>query len=1006
MSKMCDRYIGLYKHHSAQYGPNTAIFLLVGSFYELYDIHDATGQGSTSFDRAVDILGIQKVPKGGGLVSAGFKDITLHKFATMLTRENWTVVVVDQVKDDKGAVSSRDVARILSPGTHLEAVTADTFYTCGLWLQSPTWTDTASLGPPAFGAVAFDLTTGCIQTYEGVASGRRDTWSSDDLLHFFQVHPPKEITVWWRGHAMDQPTELFLRRTLSIPGALLHIRQATSFEQRGLEKEIVREDLLRRCFKPKSLLPLKSVLGLTEYPLTERALASLLLFVEDHFASAVDMLRIPIIWVPDTSVYIGNHALTQLNMVTLREEDSVLALFLKAHTHMGKRAIRRRLLYPTTQAEELEKRFTEVAWCWTPSEVVIHSLRQIADMSRLHRKLLVAGIDANDVLALEQSYKCSLRIAAAVEDGPLAASHELRTRFGEFLGAFSTIIDIDKARRASDDLFCLTQAAGPKCAAVEGEIAAAHAAIAAIHTELSEWVGVEKEFFRLEEKEASIVVAANKSVITRTTSSIKAGGVPESLKGIQVNTKKSSSSLEIPALNRLFKKILGLRDSLARTVKEELPIACDRLSSIYSETWDELEGWVCRVDMSYTIARVSRERGFVRPEIVGGTAGASLTTTGLRHPLIESQQTRVEYVKHDVRLGVGEEQGWLVYGMNASGKSSLMKSVGIAVILAQCGCYVPATTFRFTPFRSIFTRILNTDNLWAGLSSFAVEMTELGEILRRADPWSLVLGDEVCSGTESLSAMSLVGASLDHFMRRGARCIFATHLHGLQAIPLIASLSTLKVWHLRVRFDHATQRLIYDRTLHPGAGSSLYGLEVAKAMAIPHDILEVAHAIRRSLTGATTEQEAPTSAWNAAVQRKACEVCGNPVSLEVHHLRERKEATDGHFKDGTHMNTIRNLAVLCETCHLKTHAGTIEVGPVEQTSEGPVRRVEDLAAFAYRPSPKPGGLTEEQIDVIKREIRAFPLLPPSRMLFDLEERHGIKITSQRLRTIRASIPPT
>jgi DNA mismatch repair protein MutS len=971
---MFETYVRLYKHYVTQYGSNTAIFLLVGSFYELYDIHK-DGEGQTSFDRATTILGIQKVPKGEGLFSAGFKDSSLQKFATMLTRENWTVVIVDQVKDDKGSVSSRDVARILSPGTHIENTGADSFYTAGLWIDASWDAETA------FAAAAFELTTGVIETYEGTA--KRGDWSSDSLLHFFQVHPPKELVVWWRGHAIDQPTETFLRRILGVPSALIHVRQA---EQGALEKPVVREDLLRRCFKPKSLLPLRTVLGLT--PLTERCLASLLLFVEDHFSSAIDLLRIPMAWVPEDSVYLGNHALTQLNMITSREEDSVLALFLKAYTPMGRRALRRRLLYPITQPAALEQLYSEVDWCigMPAKEAVLGNLRQIGDLSRLHRNITVATVSAATVTALDMSYKCASRLMGQVGH-PLDTFKQHETDFTEYRTAFAEVFDIDKALKPQDDIFCLTDAAGPKCAAVEASIRTARDAIKTIHLELAKWVGVEKEYFRLEEKEASIVVAANRTVIKETERAIKAGSVPESLKGIQVHAKKSSSSLEVPGLNALFNKILGLRLALAKAAKEELPAACDSLAT---SLWDPLEAWIAQVDMSFTIARVSVERGFVRPVLVSGPA-ASLKAEGLRHPLIEAQQTRVEYVKHDVELG---QEGWLVYGMNASGKSSLMKAVGIATILAQCGCFVPATCFSYTPFKSLFTRILNTDNLWAGLSSFAVEMTELAEILRRADPWSLVLGDEVCSGTESLSAMALVGASLEHLSKRGARFIFATHLHGLQEIPVVAALP-LKVWHLQVRFDPATQRLFYDRTLHPGSGSSLYGLEVAKAMAVPFDVLESAHAIRKGLVGMATEADAPTSGWNSAVQRRVCEVCGSHKVLEAHHIQQRSEAVAGRLADGTHMNSMKNLTVLCEVCHDKVHAGKLEVGPVQQTSEGPVRVVKTKAL--------PKDMADETLELIKNDLRTYRTLAPARLIFYIEEKHGVKLTTQRLKTLRASL---
>ena len=1008
---MYARYINEYKQHSAKYGPNTAIFMLVGSFYELYDIPNEDGEYQTSMKRATDILGIQNVEKKGDAPGgkngrfAGFGAPQLHKYAAMLTRERWTVAVIDQQKDSTGKVKSRDVARILSAGTHVETSQSDPFYIAGLWLDGDNWSSDDA-APPTFGAVAIDLTTGEIHTYEGATTGRRTDWSSDTLLHFFQVYQPKELVVWWRGHTIDKPLEEQLRRIIGVPSALIHVYTAGAAEQGGLEKAIVREDLFQRCFKPKSLLPVNVVIGVKGFPIMERALAALLLFVQDHFASAAEMLRIPVAWVPTDSVYIGNHALTQLNMITAREEDSVLSIFLKGYTQMGIRAMRRRLLYPITRPDILEQRYTEVDWCFSAAaskkEGCLGNLRQIADLSRLHRKLTVASVNAQDVLAMDQSYHCALRIGEYVADSPLSMD---AGPVKEYMDAFAGIFDVDKARKSTEDLFCLRPLVAPQCAAIEDSIMTARQSIRDIHAQLANWVGVEMDCFRLEEKDASIIVGANKAVILQTSSMIKGlGQVPQTLKGLQIHAKKSSSSIEVPSLNALYTKILHLRERLAAAVRMELPPICDMLATKYIATWDALETWISQVDMSFTIARVSKDRGFVRPEILKDEGGTQIRLAGLRHPLIESQQSRLEYVKHDVRLGVTGEQGWLVYGMNASGKSSLMKAVGIATVLAQCGAFVPASRFQYVPVRALFTRILNTDNLWAGLSSFAVEMTELADILRRADPWSLVLGDEVCSGTESLSAMSLVGASLEHLYGQGARFIFATHLHGLQKIPRLGSLARMKVWHLRVRHDLATKRLIYDRTLHPGAGSSLYGLEVAKAMAIPLSVLDAAHEIRRSLAGEETEQTAKGSEWNTVVQCVECDVCKARIAnqLEVHHIQPRASATDGRLADGTSMNARRNLVVVCQKCHDAHHAGEMEIGCVKQTSEGEVREVVDLSKFKYKP-PAVTGLTAEELDVVKAELKAYPNLPAKRMLFDLEQRHGIKITAHKLSAIRLSI---
>jgi len=194
---MYARYINEYKQHSVKYGPNTAIFMLVGSFYELYDIPDADGEYQTSMKRATDILGIANVEKRGDAPGgkngrfAGFGEPQLHKYAAMLTRELWTVVIIDQVKDATGKVRSRDVARILSPGTHVEISQSDPFYLAGLWLDAGDWSKESEA--PSFGSVAIDLTTGEIHTYEGATTGRRTDWSSDSLLHFFRYISQKSL---------------------------------------------------------------------------------------------------------------------------------------------------------------------------------------------------------------------------------------------------------------------------------------------------------------------------------------------------------------------------------------------------------------------------------------------------------------------------------------------------------------------------------------------------------------------------------------------------------------------------------------------------------------------------------------------------------------------------------------------------------------------------------------------------------------------------------------------
>jgi DNA mismatch repair protein MutS len=334
--------------------------------------------------------------------------------------------------------------------------------------------------------------------------------------------------------------------------------------------------------------------------------------------------------------------------------------------------------------------------------------------------------------------------------------------------------------------------------------------------------------------------------------------------------------------------------------------------------------------------------------------------------------------------------------MNASGKSSLMKAIGIATLLAQAGCYVPATSFRIAPFRSLLTRILNQDNLWAGLSSFAVEMSELRDIFAKADPYSLVLGDELCSGTESVSATSLVAAGIQYLTQAKSRFVFATHLHGLHKL---ADFPNLGVWHLQCHYDIVNDRLVYDRTLHKGAGTTLYGIEVARAMHIPVPIVEAALAFRRKLEGEVSYSEATSSHWNASIVSKRCEKCGSPKAkdLEVHHVKHRADAVAGRFEDGSHQNNLRNLAVLCEKCHDDLHAGLFEIGPVQQTSDGEARSFTTVTTKVTKTTK------DEKRPVIEKYLREHPNIPLKRIVHAIQINENMVVSEAMVRAVRKQV---
>jgi len=1011
---MYEEYLNAYKHNSSIYGADTAIFYQVGKFYEFYDwVATKTGETHTSMKRFIDILGVRTTirkeasPESTDGLFAGIPEQSLHKYAALLTRLGWTVVVYDQVKDAKGAVKSRDVTRILTPGTHVEAATDVATYIAGVWLQAGVW---GSQEPPIFATMALDLTTGKSLTYEGRASGKRNSWTADDIFHFFQVYLPKECVVWWRGDEMDTPTPEFLQRQFGLPGIRIHILSANSADQGGFEIPMVRQEFLQQALSIKSLLPVNRILQIEGRPCTERLLCALLQRIKEQYPSGFKYIPLAQQWIPENHLSLGNQALFQLNMVAPQMGDSVLGIFQKTYTVFGRRAMRNRILYPKAAAGELERRYQEVQSVidiGVAEAILLHTnLRQIEDLPRLHKRLSEGEITASEILLLDKSYICARRLADLLEGAPLSKGGDWS--FGTIEEAMASVFSIEKAKNASEDAFCFADGCAPEVERVELEIQALFGSLQECLGKFQKWAGLPADTLRLDFREVlGPTISGVKGVMTLVAQAFKSKGTAIPYPGAQIQQKKSSSYLEAPFLETTFQQILRKRLELQAAIRAALPRLCAKVADTCLTAWGSLEDWVANVDVSSTIADVSVERGFVKPEIARGAGlEAFVAIEGLRHPLIEAMKTRVEYVKHGVSLGssVDTARGWLVYGMNASGKSSLMKAVGIALILAQAGCFVPATSFRFSPFQTLFTRILNTDNLWAGLSSFAVEMTELREILQSAGPGSLVLGDEVCSGTESVSATAIVAATLTHLHKRKAKFIFATHLHGLLDIPSLKQLSHLSIWHLKVRYDPIADRLLYERTLTPGPGSSLYGLEVARAMNLPEDVLALAHSLRRELLGTSSEMDAPGSSWNSAIRRQACEMCGAATTrdLEVHHIRPRAAANShGVFEDGSQQDHVRNLIVVCEACHDKVHAGLNEILPVVQTSEGPIRGTvaSGSVTTGSTGSGRRSKWTEEQIQSISNYLKIHINVPPKRAVFDLGEQ-GITISVSSLRQFR------
>ena len=391
---------------------------------------------------------------------------------------------------------------------------------------------------------------------------------------------------------------------------------------------------------------------------------------------------------------------------------------------------------------------------------------------------------------------------------------------------------------------------------------------------------------------------------------------------------------------------------------------------------------VSEIDIYCTNALNAFEYSYNKPSVIENEC-SFLVAKDIRHPIVERIQTQNRYIENDVCLGnipdsiknIQSSNGILLYGVNSSGKSTLMKSIGLNVIMAQAGMFVPCSNLTYSPYKHIFTRISGNDNIYKGMSSFTVEMTELKNILDRCNKNSLILGDELCSGTESISALSIVASGILDILSKNGNFIFATHLHELCDLDVIKSVETInkiQVYHIHVDTDN-NGNIIFDRKLTKGKGSSVYGLEICKYLKMPEDFLKNAEKIRKQLMDISSNLVEPKSSkYNSKLIVSSCGICGyipnGGVPLDTHHIVYQQNQDENGFvkvnNTNFHKNEEYNLIPLCKKCHDDEHNGNLNIKGYTETSNG--RKI----LYEYKKYDKSSyqTLDEKQLKELKKII--------------------------------------
>ena len=951
---MIELYQNFYSEAKQKYGDKIVVLMQVGKFFEMYDSCPiATGESQTNIREASALLEISvsetpiSVKKGEpthNKLFSGFPDYVVKKYERILIRQGYRGVFITQEKE--GKTYKREVTNIVSAGifTEEEGEYGET-PVLDRWLWA-FFCEDAEKDMLVHSAAISCATGKIIIGNTTISSGSSSNQGNDDIYLSLSTYEPAEVIVWHNSTSSLTATtirELF-HLNYDIP---LHIRSYVS--QKGAVKK--EEDILLRAFAMERAM-LFSELQIDRKPDVRRVLAHLLAFVEEHNPALIKNLKLPTDFQASEYIRLGNHTLEQVGMINKnrdRQNECYFHYFNKVQTACGRRALKQRLLQPIKNVTVLRNRIAVIDQ-WREAagkQEVLTGLKSIYDIEKLYRRLQLRSATLVDIWKLVSSILATGDVITATEIAGFSETEDGKS-IRKLISELRQRWDLTKlaAIRDAKEVECInpwTDTSPSELDGLEKEWKEAKEEYAKILAECR--TIVPDAFQPCREDDRPFAVYATK---TRCEKVFKAKVLSPTLRIEDVKGSFYLRSAEIDALNHRGLKILK---NWAAEWERVWSLETEQLSASLSVVFPKIVTFIAETDVNLNLALRAEEYGYCSPEFIDSSSmRAGLCTEGLRHGILERIRTDVTYVPHNVALGslatasdinpCSSESGILLFGVNSSGKSSLMKAIGLSVLLAQAGCPVPATRFQIAPYSSVFTRILGNDNLWAGMSSFVVEMTEFRNILEYSDAGSLVLGDELCAGTETSSAASLVAAGLECLIEKQASFFFATHLHELQRFPELMVLKALRWLHLRVRFDDVSGTLIYDRDLQEGCGQMNYGLEVCRALRMPSVFLDKAVAFRRRLQGAAPVLEAPQSRYNSDVIRRECSICKKEGSqnLEVHHIIHQEKAVKGFVTPGIKKNHAGNLAVLCEECHTKHHAGEITILGWQETSSGKVLR--------------------------------------------------------------------
>ena len=982
-------YFELTKGFLDEYGKNTILLMQVGSFFEVYGILNPetniiSGSRIEEFSKICELNIVEKNTCVGkdNVVMAGFKDMQIEKYIKKIQEAGFTAVVY--VQDEAAKNTTRSLGGIFSPGTYFspEPNKLTNSISC-IWIDLIENKLLMKGKYVVVGVANIDIYTGKSTIFQFKEAYVNNPTTYDELERFISIYNPSEVIL-----ISNLQNLLEIDSIISYAGidcSLIHkinvndpiLSSEKAKRVKNCEKQIYQKEILSKFYKFNDFNAFIESFNVNN--VATQAFCFLLDFVYQHNPHLINKIAEPIFENCSTRLTLANHSLKQLNIIndgTVKPSkySCVSQMLNNCLTPMGQRKFLYNFLNPVYNETFLQREYDATEHFLenfdTYNAFLKMNLSTIKDMSKWERQVFLKKISPksfynlhNNLQTVKNIYEKVFLDQVLITYLKVYESNILEVN--KFCNAISSFIienidlndvkDIDQLQNfetnfirvgVDEELDKKTQLLKES----EQKLNAISEYLSSLIESKEKKKGT--EYIKIHETEKN-----NFSLIsTVRRCNVLQDALPEQPTIIRLNYSDSNKKFDFIVSKKTFsfEKQSGSNNAI---VDSQINTLCKNISSIkvsmkdlitsvynkfisnFEQFQSQLESiinFVTLIDVLHMKSSLAKKYNYCKPNIVK-SAKSFVDAKQLRHCLIEQFQTNESYVSNDIVLGDGETDGILLYGTNAVGKTSFIRALGIAVIMAQSGLYVPCSAFNYMPYKYIFTRIIGNDNIFKGLSTFAVEMSELRTILKLSDQNSLILGDELCSGTETLSAISIFVAGIQQLHKCSSSFIFATHLHEIVDYTEITTLKSVKQKHMEVIYNKEKDMLIYDRKLKDGPGNSMYGLEVCKSLSLPQEFLDAAYEIRMKYHPETNSiLSLKTSRYNAKKIVGMCEKCGVRPGKEVHHMQYQKDAdiSSGLIIncDGImHKNNIANLLTICEECHDEIHKNNTKLKKVKTT---------------------------------------------------------------------------